>query len=336
MRLKIKSKTMQKIKLYYLMFLIPLLIVYTGCSSETTEPLPAINEAEILVKYLETNGNPVEAFPKMIKAVDVYTNILTGADQYVIDIRTPEDYNKGHIQGAVNVVSNEVLNHYESNNLQNKADGKVIIVCYTGQGAGWATALLHLKGYTNARDLKWGMCSWSDSTANSWKSNVNNSRMSQFVKTVTQKPADGELPKLETGKQEAKDILNARIDDVFAQEVAQIKISSDAVYSNLSNYQIINYWNEVDYNWGHIDGAIQYTPDISFKLDTDLKTLSTEKPIAIYCYTGQTSAHIAAYLSVLGYDVKSILFGVNGMSYDNMPGTRFIPENEIHDYPLVH
>jgi len=318
------------------MLIIPLLFFYTGCSDdETTEPPATVNEAEVLVKYLEANGDPVSKFPKMIKASDVYTNILNGTDQYIIDIRSADDFNKGHIQGAVNVAAGEVLAHYEANNLQNKPDGKVIIVCYTGQTAGWANALLHMKGYTNARDLKWGMCSWNDTTTGAWKSNINNSRAAQFVTTATAKPAKGDLPKLDTGKKEGKDILDARVDAVFAEGFGPVKVTSDAVYSNLAGYQIVNYWKESDYSWGHISGAMQYTPGSSLKLDADLKTLSTDKPVAVYCYTGQTSAHVAASLRALGYDAKSILFGVNGMAYDDMPGTRFVPDSEIHDYPLV-
>jgi rhodanese-related sulfurtransferase len=53
-------------------------------------------------------------------------------------------------------------------------------------------------------------------------------------------------------------------------------------------------------------------------LAADLKTLPTNKPIAVYCYTGQTSAYLSAYLRLLGYDAKSILYGGNAMIYDLM------------------
>jgi rhodanese-related sulfurtransferase len=53
-------------------------------------------------------------------------------------------------------------------------------------------------------------------------------------------------------------------------------------------------------------------------LAADLKTLPTDKPVVVYCYTGQTSAFMAAYLRLLGYDAKSLKFGTNGMIYDKM------------------
>ncbi len=319
-------------KLYYLMLIIPLMFFYTGCS-ETTDPPVTVNESEVLVKYLEANGNPVATYPKMIKADAVNSNILSGADQVVIDIRSADDYAKGHIKGAVNVDHKQVLAYYEANNLKDKAT--VVIACYTGQTAGWVNSLLNMMGYTNASDLKWGMCSWNDKTANAWKSNTNNSRAAQFKTTATAKPAKGKLPKLTTNKTSGKDILRTRVEAIFAEGFGATKISSDAIYSNLSGYFIANYWKEADYNWGHIEGAMQFSPKTAFTLSEDLKTLPTDKEVAIYCYTGQTSAHVAAYLRVLGYKAKSIVYGVNGMSYDNIPAAKFNPATEIHDYELI-
>jgi len=44
---------------------------------------------------------------------------------------------------------------------------------------------------------------------------------------------------------------------------------------------------------------------------------------------------VAAYLKLLGYDAKTLLYGVNGMAYDNMPANKFVADTEIHDYELV-
>jgi hypothetical protein len=48
---------------------------------------------------------------------------------------------------------------------------------------------------------------------------------------------------------------------------------------------------------------------------------------------------VAAYLRVLGYDAKTLLFGANGMMYDKMVEegdmTVFKKESDVHDYALV-
>jgi len=325
-------------KLYYLMLIIPLMFFYTGCSDDdTVVPPVAVDEAKVLVEYLEgTDGGFINtAAPAMIKSSDVMTNITTGADQFVIDIRSAADYANGHIKDAVNVGLKDLVTYYETNNLSAKA--KVVIACYSGQTAGYATSLLRLLGYSNVYDLKWGMCSWNDATANGWKNATKNTRASQFVTTNTPKGAAGDLPKLSTGKKTGAEILKARVTELLssADPFGDVKISNDAVYASLSNYYIVNYWSEAHYTWGHIAGAMQYSPKEDLKSTTFLNTLPTDKPVVIYCYTGQTSAHVAAYLKLLGYDAKTLLYGVNGMAYDNMPANKFVADTEIHDYELV-
>lgn len=323
--------------LLYLLTLVAFLFFSTACSkddeSNPIEPTPSVNEAEVLVQYLEQSGDFINtAAPAMIKASDVYNNILTGSSQYVIDIRSSADFATGHIEGAVNVTTADLLNHYKTKNLSTY--GKVVIACYSGQTAGWATSALRLLGYSNVFDLKWGMSSWNAAFASKWQNSISNVRASDMVKTPTAKNAAGELPTLNTGATEGAVILEARIEAVLQEGFTPAAVSNSAVYSNLSNYYILNYWSEADYNWGHIEGAVQYTPNQDLKLATNLKTLPTNKTIVVYCYTGQTSAHVATYLRALGYDAKSLLYGVNGMSYDNMPGTKFL-DTEIHDYPFV-
>jgi rhodanese-related sulfurtransferase len=83
---------------------------------------------------------------------------------------------------------------------------------------------------------------------------------------------------------------------------------------------------------------MQYTPKESLKLAADLKTLPTNKTIVVYCYTGQTSSHLAAYLRLLGYDAKTLMFGTNGMIYDNMVATggmSVFKSSEIMGYDFV-
>lgn len=320
-------------KLYALLLILPLLVAFTACDDNSTEPEVTVNEAEVLVKFLEENGDFINtAAPAMIKATDVFANVASGADQVVIDIRAADAYADGHIQGAVNVEAGKVLEYYETNNLQNKE--LVVIACYSGQTAGWVTGLMRLMGYDNVKDLKWGMCSWNPETAGSWPSNIGNAKAAEFVTTETAKPDKGSLPKLSTGKTNGAEILRARVETVFEEGFGEAKIKNSDVYADLDGHFIVNYWKAEHYATGHIAGAMQYTPNQSMRLEADLKTLSTEKPVVVYCYTGQTSAHMAAFLRVVGYNAKSLLFGVNGMSYDAMPGTKWAPD-QIHEYDLV-
>ena len=114
-----------------------------------------------------------------------------------------------------------------------------------------------------------------------------------------------------------------------------IATTVDQVYANLDDYYIINRWPEPEYlAVGHIEGAIQYTPQQDFALDAYLETLPTDKTIVVYCYTGQGSANLVAYLSLVGYDAKSLKYGTNAMIHDEMTKSAWGPAM-IKDYPLV-
>ena len=322
--------------LLYLFIAASIMFINAGCSKdETTAPPVTVNESEVLVQYLESTGGDFinTAAPPMITATEVNA-LINSADSLniaILDIRSATDFGAGHIKHAVNVTVADILNYYQTNNLSGKT--KVIITCYTGQTAGFATTILRLAGYSSVFDLKWGMCSWA--YPDRWNNAKNNGQNNPITlqTTANVKNAVGSLPILNTGKTTGAEILTNRLSTIATEGFGNASIDRTALYSNRSNYYIVNYWSETDYNIGHIEGAIQYTPKFAFKLANDLKTLPTNKTIVVYCYTGQTSAHVAAFLRLLGYDAKSLLYGANNLFYDTMPSSKW-SDTECKNYPV--
>ena len=75
-------------------------------------------------------------------------------DIFLLDVRRPEDFQKSHIKGAVNIFWLELL---EPENLKKlPRDKEIIIVCYVGHSASQTLVMLRLLGY-NAFVLKYGM-----------------------------------------------------------------------------------------------------------------------------------------------------------------------------------
>jgi rhodanese-related sulfurtransferase len=101
------------------------------------------------------------AGPRTIQAMDLFDNLNDGDeenDPYIISLRSAEDYAKGHIPGAVNMSVKEL---FTVDNLRTiPSDRDVVVVCYTGQTAGQATAALSMLGY-EAYSLLHGMSSWT-------------------------------------------------------------------------------------------------------------------------------------------------------------------------------
>jgi rhodanese-related sulfurtransferase len=256
--------------------------------------------------------------PTLITADEVKT--LNEAGQiYIIDIRSTTDFAAGHISNAHNVAIADVLTHIAGVNLTQYT--KVAVVCYTGQTSGYATSLLRLMGYSKAFSLKFGMCAWHVDFASRWNNTIagGNAHAAIFTATATPKAAKGGMPVLSTGKKTGQEILEARVATLLTEGFTPATVTTSTLVGNLTGYYIVNYWPAAQYtDPGHLPGAIQYTQKETMKLAADLKTLPIDKPVAVYCYTGQTSAFLVAYLRLLGYDAKSVLYGANSMIYDIM------------------
>jgi len=330
---------MKKSNLWILGILFAVLFV-TSCKKDE-DPVP-VNESEVLAAYLESPGSPLgkdyvnSDMPSITSATDVFTLNQTG-QVYIIDIRSATDFATGHIANAHNVALGDILTHIKSVDLAPYQ--KVVIVCYSGQTAGFAALLLRIMGYDKVFSMKWGMCSWNNDFASGWKNAIGNTYATQLVKTNTDKGSAGGMPVLSTGQTTGQAILEARVAVLLAEGYGPAKIDNKTLFDNLASYYIVNYWPADQYSgFGHVPGATQYTPKQSIKLSADLKTLPTNKPIVAYCYTGQTSSFLAAYLRLLGYDAKSLLYGVNALAHDDMAaaGMTTFDDTQIMGYDYVH
>ncbi len=300
------------------------------------EALP-ISEFDMLMGHIEYTGDFINTkkTPTYITAENLYEilheNIL------IIDLRKKEDFNSGHIEGAVNVQLANLVKYLEEDIFPSKKD-KIILVCYTGQESGYAASALRLLGYANFWNLKYGMSSWNTHFANNhWNKATSNKYYDKIEVTGNEKAEAIDYPKINTGEQCCIEMLEHRVKEIFNEGFEKSVITSDELMNNLDKYYVINYWPEEHYKLGHIPTAIQYTPRESLKREVDLKTLPVDKPIVVYCYTGQTAAYITAYLRIIGYDAYSLKYGVNGifnqMLIDNdLPGWRAEKSNS---FPFV-
>lgn len=321
---------MKKLTFFLLVVMVASLFMI-GCKEDpvTPPPPPAINESEVLAKYVEAKGDYIYSAQSFVITAAAYrTAYLADTTKvYTIDIRSAADYNAKRLKGAVNVTLANLYTHIKNLNLANY--NQVVVTCYSGQTSAFGVSLVRAMMPTIAEankilSLKWGMSSIDSSFAtNYWLAKTGNTRATQFVDTdPPAKPAKGALPVITTGKTTGAEILEARVNKLLTDGF-NITITEAALYSNLSANFIINYWPLAYYkDPGHIEGAYNYDPvSKPFKIDSVLTTLPTNKPVVLYCYTGQTSAYVGAYLKLLGYDVKSLVYGANSMIFDKMVAT---------------
>ncbi len=83
-------------------------------------------------------------------------------DIIVIDVRGAEEYEAGHIKGAVNIPL-DTLDKSKSKDLQDK-NAPILLTCRTGKRSTQAAELLVKKGYTHLYNLQGGITTWPYAT----------------------------------------------------------------------------------------------------------------------------------------------------------------------------
>lgn len=291
-------------------------------------------EFETLLEYLETNISFLngDAFP--IINADVVRKNLKNPKQHIIDIRTDSWFEYGHIKNAANVASTDLLDYFKTKINPEEFD-QIVMVCYSGQSAAYFASLLRLAGYDNVHSMKWGMSSWREDFAEgTWLKNTGDDFAAKLEVDEKVKEDKGKHPSLNTGKTDAKDILNARLEKLFAIPYKEYIIKSADLFADPSNYYIINYWDEAKCD-GHIPGALHYHPNAS--LSNDLITLPIDEKVVVYEETGQKAAYVVAYLNVLGYDAGNLAYGENGFMNNLLKktGGDAFTQKEINMFPVI-
>ncbi len=291
-----------------LMAFIALMFV-SACSKDDDNDL---SKFETLINYMDANNMTItDLLSSWIISADS-TLQANMNDYYFMDLRGSDtnengitDYDEGHVPGAVLTSFGTLLADAE------EADKPIIVVCYTGQSAGHAVMALRLSDHQDAKVLKWGMSGWNG-YFDKWTANcvqLDHENWLVAPGNIMASETFG-MPNLEATGSNGTDILAERVAAMLTGGFKGI-IGSD-VLDAPEDYFINNYWAATDVEqYGNIETAYRLNPLV-------LENLNPDEIIVTYCWTGQTSSMITAYLTVLGYDAKSLKFGANSMIYDDL------------------
>lgn len=294
--------------------------VFTSCKKDDDDDNNNNNNnqtsaSELLTTYLVDNDMDLNY---VLTSLDGSVKFVVGAPAdsasvptfiakyYIMDLRNATDFASGHIEGAVNVAFSDILTASA-----NAGDKEILTVCYTGQTACYAAALLRLYGFPKAQALKWGMSGWN-TTFDKWTASVGNLADGNANWNYDAAPSNVkyDAASISSTATDGASILLSQVEAVVADGFKTVTASD--VITTPSNYFINNYFSEVDYlGFGHIAGAYRINPLVLS--DESILNLDPEKEIVTYCYTGQTSAVVTAYLRVMGYDAYSLKGGMNAL-----------------------
>ena len=306
------------------MAILPFLFVMS-CKDEDPAPVDAFS---IMTDYMVANNmdlpDVLDGWITARPATDAELPAFVSS-HYIMDLRSADDFAAGHIEGALNTTLVKVVA-----DAANSGGKQILLVCYTGQTAAHATVALRLSGYANAQVLKWGMSGWNASLDH-WSGGTGSAAKASGNWTMdgTADVATYDYPTITSTSTDGATILAERVAAMTSKGFQGI--ASSEVYGNPSNYLINNFWDQASIDkYGNISGAHKINP-LSLA-GGEFKHYDPAATNVTYCWTGQTSSMVTAYLTVLGYNAKSLKFGVNSMIYDDMQEHKWsVP---TVDYPL--
>jgi rhodanese-related sulfurtransferase len=92
--------------------------------------------------------------------VSEFSQKITEPDVIILDVRTPEEFAGGHIQGALNIdfnsgdFANEITRLNPSENYA--------IYCRSGSRSGQAASIMHKAGFHDVSNLNGGVIDWTN------------------------------------------------------------------------------------------------------------------------------------------------------------------------------
>jgi rhodanese-related sulfurtransferase len=255
-------------------------------------------------------------------------------DPFLLDVRQPADFASGHVPGAVNVPLRQFARRYaEEGSALIPADRNVVVVSYVGGDGNMASFLINAVRITdpaNAGTFPWsksimmGMQAWTFDKSLAadlrWPDDLGTARI-EAPTEATPNPGGAfgplQLGNVQAGSLEAAILARAaayfdRFTSDFQMQLVAPDLEALLSDPNPGNDpQILSVRGGPDYAKGHIRGAV----NLGWKDVADLTKIGVvdpSKPIVAYCYTGHTGSLSTIALGILGYDVRNLLYGMDG------------------------
>lgn len=137
-----------------LTFVVAVLAFGLGACAGGGEPAASAPAAEAQAVAQAVAQAPATINTKIAPA-DYQTQFGAGADHLLLDVRTPEEFNSGHIAGAVNIAVEQLSARLS----EVPQDKPVVLYCRSGNRSGQAAQILERAGYTQIYDLG-GIITW--------------------------------------------------------------------------------------------------------------------------------------------------------------------------------
>lgn len=295
-------------KLLSLVLCLVLVFSMAACGNNggtTTEPTKAPVENQTNNTTETTNGVVEEAamgyfanFPddrNMISVAKLLEKMAAGEEVVILDIRRADDYNAGHLKGAVNLPYGAAV----AENLEKIPNDVMIYVnCYSGQTSSQTVSILRAAG------------KYTVNIQGGWKAISAAEGIADYTETTANTFPEGTYEVADEIEKAIADYYTAATSGTYSSFNFPVAAAKELVDAQSDAYTFVSVRSADDYAAGHIPGAI----NIPFgkNMQESFNQIPKDKPVIVYCYSGQTSSQTMGILRLLGYEAYSLLGGSNG------------------------
>ncbi|PAB60035.1 rhodanese-like domain-containing protein [Anaeromicrobium sediminis] len=298
-----------------LLLILILSLSFVACSKEEQSSVPAPQENAMVAADAEVNvlEEKVMAYfanmPKdiyKVKHSKAVEEVKNGEDIFILDIRSADDYAKGHLKSAYNAPWGPAIAEALPMIPQDK---KVYVYCYTGQTAGQAVMTLNLAGF-DAKSINLG-----------WMLGISKVEGYEDVVETTSNELADKVTDIDPEIQEAITAYYNGLADVSGSIFKNYKVSEKSLKELIDNKDESIYVLSVRSaeDFGKMKIATANNIPWGAGMEKEFANLPKDKTIVVYCYTGQTAGQTVAGLRLLGYDAVSLNGGM-GMDINKPHG----------------
>jgi phage shock protein E len=128
-------------------------LAIAGCSSDTDSSEATVQPTDATTQEQGTSSQVTQ-----VVDAEQFASVVEQPDVVVLDVRTPAEFNDGHIEGAVNIDVNGPTFADEIALLD--PSGTYAVYCRSGNRSAVAVQHMATQGFTSLYDLAGGAVSW--------------------------------------------------------------------------------------------------------------------------------------------------------------------------------
>ena len=133
-----------------------------SCALNPKEIWKPVDEATCEVGVGAVTGGVNANEVNEIEVSQLRQKISENGNRLLLDVRQPEEYESGHIEGTKLIPLGELTKHLEE--LEKYKDKEIITICRSGGRSKTAASILSQSGFENVSSLKGGMLEWQKQT----------------------------------------------------------------------------------------------------------------------------------------------------------------------------